>query len=233
MDHTGIGMSGEDFMRAKMSGTQAVRLAGCAVCCLMICVLAVWNRTLVLEPAAEFLRGCIGFEEEKEILQENYLSDRVRGKNELLSLNGGYAHLMGRTKYNGVQTLTNGMLSASMEYLDTEAFADNVERYYRYLEGQHIPFLYIIAPHKVATEENLLPAGASDLTNEVGDQVFRQLTERGVPVLDLRKEMSRTREQIETYFYRTDHHWNVEGSFFAYQRIMQAVQAYFPETKMT
>ncbi len=220
-------------MRFKLSGKQAVRLAGCVLCCLVICVLAFWNRMLVLEPAIEFLKGHINFEEAKQSLKENYLGERLRGKDELLSLNGGYARIMGRTKYNGVQTMTNGMLSTPMKSLDTADFADNVERYYRYLKGQGIPFLYIIAPHKVPTEENLLPTGATDLTNEVGDQVFQQLKERDVPVLDLRKDMSRTREQIETYFYRTDHHWNVEGSFFAYQQIMRAIQSVFPGTKMT
>ncbi len=217
----------------KLSGKQTVRLIGCGLCCLIICVLAVWNRTLFLEPAVKFMQHHIGFEEAKNEFQDNYLSDRPRGKHELLSLNGGYARLMGRTKYNGVQTLTNGMLSSSMKNINTTAFAENVERYYLYLKGQGIPFLYIIAPHKVPTEDNLLPTGATDLTNKVGDRVFRQLTERNVPVLDLRKDMSQTREQIETYFYRTDHHWNVEGSFFAYQQIMQAIQSYFPETKMT
>ena len=223
----------KDHTHFKLSGKQAVQLTGCGLCCLIICVLAIWNRTLFLEPAAEFLQHHISFEEAKKEFQDNYNGDRPRGKDELLSLNGGYARLLGRTKYNGVQMMTNGMLTSSMDDLNITPFADNVERYYHYLKEQGIPFLYIIAPHKLPTEENLLPTGANDQTNHVGDQVFQQLTERNVPVLDLRKDMSQTRQKIETYFYRTDHHWNVEGSFYAYQLIMQAIRSFFPETKMT
>lgn len=220
-------------MRFRFSGKRAARMLGCAVFCLFVCGMAFLNRTLVLEPVTAFLRGG-SFEEMKSTLQRNLLSDRLRGKDELLSLNGGYARLQGRTRYNGVQRMTNGMLTTTVsERRDTTAFSDNLERYCRFLEGEGIPFLFIMAPYKGPTEENLLPTGVTDRTNEVADQVVAELKERRVPVLDLREEMSRTQAQVEQYFYRTDHHWNADGAFLAYQRIMEAVQARFPETKMS
>ena len=219
-------------MRFRITGKQAAQIAGCAVLCLIVCTMSIWNRTLVMEPVSAFLRGNSSYEEMKSTVQQNYLGDRLRGKFELLSLNGGYARLQGRIQYNGTLRMTNGMLTGTASGMtDTKAFTDNLSRYCRYLNGMGIPFLFVMAPYKVPEEENLLPAGVTDMTNAVADRTLAELSERDVPVMDLRKEMSRTREQVEKYFYRTDTHWNVDGSFFAYQKIMEEVQTRFPGIK--
>ena len=221
-------------MHLGINGKRAVRMAGCALFCLMVLVLAFWNRKLILEPVTEFLRGNYGFEDMKKEVQENYLDDRFRGKNELITLNGGYARLQGRTRYNGVQLMKNGMITSwTSKMMDTSDFAESISGFSRYLDGLGIPFLFVMEPFKIPTEENLLPAGVTDRTNEIADQALAQLKEKEVPVLDLREDMSRTGEMVRQYFYRTDHHWNVEGSFFAYQKIMEAIQERFPDTKMT
>ena len=220
-------------MRFSFTGKQAVRFLGCTLFCLFICTMAFFNRTLLLEPVSDFLHGA-SFKTAAATVQQNYLSDRLRGKDQLITLNGGYARLLGRLLYNGTQQTTNGMLtSVTSEMRDTSAFSDNLDRFCRYLENRGIPFLFIMAPCKEPTEESILPVGVKDYTNALADQVLFELAERNVPTMDLRPDMSRTREQVEKYFYRTDHHWNVEGSFRAYQRIMKAIQAQFPETRLT
>ncbi|MBP3721371.1 MAG: hypothetical protein J6J41_08550 [Clostridia bacterium] len=221
-------------MHFRINGKRAVRMAGCALFCLIVCVEAFWNRTLILGPVSEWLRGHYGFEDMKREVQENYLDDRFRGKNDLITLNGGFARLQERTHYNSVQLMKNGMLtSLNPEAADTADFAESLSRFSRYLDGLGIPFLFVMEPFKIPTEENLLPAGVTDKANETADQALAQLRERNVPVLDLREEMSRTEEMIRKNFYRTDHHWNAEGSFFAYQKIMEAIQKQFPDTKMS
>ena len=220
-------------MRFRFTGKQAVRAGGCVLFCLIVCAVTFLNRTLILEPAADFLRGS-SFEEAKNTLEKNLLGERLRGRDELLSLNGGYAGLQGRTLYNNVQRMTNGMLASPTETLeDTESFVNSLDRFYRFLEGRGIPFLFVLAPYKQPTEESLLPPGVTDRTNEIADRTLEMLSERNVPFLDLRESMSRTAEQVEKFFYRTDHHWNAEGSFLAFQQIMEAVRAWFPDTKTT
>ncbi|MBR2823836.1 MAG: hypothetical protein IKE24_09135 [Clostridia bacterium] len=220
-------------MRFRYTGKQVERIIGCAVFCLTVAAITFLNRTLIMEPAAAFLRGG-SFQTMKRDLQANLLGDRLRGKDELLTLNGGFARAEGRTEYNKIQTMTNGMLTAVIEEMpDVSPFADNVSHLHRFLERRGIPFLFILAPYKEPVDENLLPPGVTDWTNDIGDEAVRMLRERNVPVLDLRETMSRTREQIETYFYRTDHHWNAEGAFYAYQQIMEAIRARFPDTKTT
>ena len=220
-------------MHFRIAARKLVQVIGCGVFCLIVVAMAFLNRALVIEPMTELLSGRINYRRMKELVQENYLGDRLRGKDELLSLNGGYARIQGRTRYNGVQRMTNGMLTSPITTTqDIKKFADNVGRFCHFLEEEGIPFLFVMAPYKNPVGENLLPTGVTDMTNAIGEQAVLNLIERNVPVLDLRKDMSQTREQVEEYFYRTDHHWNVEGAFLAYQKIMKAIQKYFPETKM-
>ena len=81
-------------MRFRLNGKRAARILGCAVFCLILCAMAFFNRTLILEPVAAFLHGG-SFQEMKGTLQENLLGGRLRYRNELLTLNGGYARLTG------------------------------------------------------------------------------------------------------------------------------------------
>lgn len=220
-------------MRLGSSRKKIVQLIGCVTLCLIILSTAFLNRTLILEPLAAFLQRNCSFTEMKDRITENYLGDRFRGKNELLSLNGGFARLQGHTRYNNIQLMTNGMLtSTTTSMMNTSDFADSLSRLQRCLNEKGIPFLFIMAPYKLPTDENLLPTGAVDYANDIADQALSELKALGVPCLDLREDMSRTREQVEQYFYRTDHHWNAEACLYAFRRITEAVRDFFPETKM-
>lgn len=75
-----------------------VQLIGCVTLCLIILSTAFLNRTLILEPLAAFLQRNCSFTEMKDRITENYLGDRFRGKNKLLSLNGGFARLQGHKR---------------------------------------------------------------------------------------------------------------------------------------
>lgn len=219
-------------MRSGIPWKKTVQLVGCALFCLLILVLAFRNRTLALEPIEAFFRGEAGFEEARDTLADNYLSGRMTEKDNLVTLSGGFSRLLGRTRCNHVQRMNNGMLTTLKSKIpDLTAFEENVDAFHRFLSQRGIPFLFIAAPHKVPTDENLLPAGVADLQNAAQDRVMAGLAARGVPSVDLRPEMSRTAAQVEKYFYRTDHHWNAEGALYAFRRIMELIQDRLPGVK--
>ncbi len=183
----------------------------------------------MMEPAALFLQGESSFDTMKETIRDNYFSDRFRGKLQLLSLNGGYARILGRMEYHDIQLMTNGMLNDNHSARQNmKPFVSNLDSFHQFLAAEGIPFLYILSPYKIPLEESLLPAGAKDTTNTVMDEMLAGLTACDIPVLDLRQSISRSREQIEKYLYRTDHHWKASGAFYAYQLIMEAVQQLIP-----
>ena len=202
-----------------------------ALCCLGLLVLAVWNRTLFLEPAERFLRGEIPFSWMKDEIQSGYTGDRLRGQPEFITLNGGFERLCGRTRVNGVQRMRNGMLTfADTSRMNMKPYAKNVTRLFRTLEARGIPFLFVMAPEKTALSGDLLPAGSmEEAYNPNADEALALLRGAGVPCLDLRETLSATPAQVEAYFYRTDHHWNADGALRGYQEVMGALRALDPE----
>ncbi len=219
--------------REKSRGRRRVAGFCCVLFCLMIGVMAFWNRTLFLEPLRRFIRGEIPFSWMKDEVGDGYTSERLRGQGELLTLNGGYARLCGRTRFNEVQKMTNGMLTfANTEKADMTAYAENVISLYQTLAEEGIPFLYVMAPDKASPAEELIPAGSmTDACHQNADETLAMLKTAGVPCLDLREILSSTREQVEAYFYRTDHHWNADGAFRGFQEMMGRLKSMMPEMK--
>ena len=74
-----------------------------------------------------------------------------------------------------------------------------------------------------------MPEGTESHCHENANGLLRLLEANGVPTLDLRPELVGSEKALEQYFFRTDHHWNDEGAFLAFQRITERLQAQFPE----
>jgi hypothetical protein len=86
-----------------------------------------------------------------------------------------------------VQLMNNGMLaSVRKDQPDLSAFEDNLVSLNRFLKEADIPFVYLSAPHKVPTGEQLLPAGVQDRQNQILDQTLSHLEANSVPFVDLR-----------------------------------------------
>ena len=138
-------MGGTASMHCKITWKKIVQICGCAAFCFVVCLTAFLNRTLIMEPMSEFLFGRLSFVTTIRHVKDNYLSDRFRGKNELLSLNGGLARLEGRIRYNDVQRMTNGMLTSIVPAItNTDAFCNNLIKFHRFLEKKRnpLPFYY-------------------------------------------------------------------------------------------
>ena len=57
--------------------------------------------------------------------------------------------------------------------------------------------------------------------NPGADQVIGSLKEAGVSVLDLRENLHKEGLSHEELFFHTDHHWNLEGAFWGYQKLAE------------
>lgn len=146
------------------------------------------------------------------------------GKETLIDLNGGIQRLMGTPEMNDVVRLQNGHLTGVKVAIAENRLieeADDIAFLYEYLNAQGIPFLYVAAPDKIAKHDKELPVGYADSTNENLDIFLAELRAKGVPYLDMRDEFFEIGMDQYDYFFRTDHHWTMEGGFFAYTKIAE------------
>ncbi len=204
------------------------------VCLGAIFALAVSNAGIMAEEITSLFSGKTTFAEFTTNVQDGYVSDTFKQKNFFINLNGLFARATNRRVYNNSVLMDNGSLArTTYPLIDTKGNADALATFADIAHEQYgTDFVYVQAPGKPGMDEDLLPLGLEHNDKENADHMVADLKENGIAVLDLRQELSGTAEAINKYFYRTDHHWNYQGAFLGTQRILEFLQAQFPQWKI-
>ena len=190
------------------------------------------NLRMAMEPIKQFAKRELTLTEFTSEIKELYISDKFTAKNTFININGLFARLSGQKVCNETVLLKNGMLSKIEIKRNMPKQADAVEELNTYLTQKEIPFLFVQAPYKIDPEEALLPAGVDCYAHENAEEFVALMKEKNINLLDLRPYISNSVELIEKYYYRTDHHWNYDGAFYAFQLICDKISAMFPEHNM-
>ena len=195
---------------------------------LLLGFLTVDNLGILMNTARSYLFREISFAGVMRQITEGYQED-LKQKEPLISLNGAYMRLTGARVSNGIVRMKNGMLTEESASADPSYAAGQITGLYQYLQDKDTPFLFVESPRKPDLSGSLMPEGTESHCHENANGLLRLLEANGVPTLDLRPELVGSEKALEQYFFRTDHHWNDEGAFLAFQRIMERLQAQFPE----
>ena len=195
---------------------------------LLLGFLTVDNLGILMNTARSYLFREISFAGVMHRITEGYQED-LKQKEPLISLNGAYMRLTGARVSNDIVRMKNGMLTEESASADPSYAAGQITGLYQYLREQGTPFLFVESPRKPDLSGSLMPEGTESHCHENANGLLALLEANGVPTLDLRPELAGSAEALKRYFYRTDHHWNDEGAFLAFQRIMERLQAQFPE----
>src|SRR5262249_5565752 len=98
-----------------------------------------------------------------------------------------------------------------------------------WLAARGIRYLLVIAPDKQTIYPELLPAALRPPAASRHDQLLAHLRPHPrVNVLDWREPLRQAKAGEQVY-HRTDSHWNERGAFVAYQQILAALSAWFPD----
>ncbi len=165
--------------------------------------------------------------------QDVLFDDALWGKRQLISLNGGWHHLLHTAVIRDadvnqmvVKTQDESLTSIVWQY-DTTEQAENVVAFQQWLQEQGIDFYYIQAPYKILPGYTQIPTGITDYSNANADGFLSVLADYGVNYLDLRAEIQKENKDRKGLFYRTDHHWQTKTAFWAYSRFGQLLAAQY------
>lgn len=144
---------------------------------------------------------------------------------EMIHLYGGWALASGRSVCNGVIRASNGVLvNTRMPIIDTGVKAKCLKSLYYKLKGSGRGFLYVQLPLKIDCHGTMLPCGfARDHSHEIIDGFLKTLDSFQVPFVDVRGILDSTPDDVQRYFFSTDHHWNFDGAFKVFPTIARAL----------
>ena len=142
------------------------------------------------------------------------LAEKFPLKRWFVELNGGVHRAVGRRFCNTVYRAPGGMLLSELKGKGRiEPIADSVAGFSKWLAGKKVSFIYVQTPSKIDMEGVMLPAPLVNRGNDRTDDLMALLAQKGIPAVDLRALLTATPQDVEHFFYRTDHHWNNDAVF--------------------
>lgn len=117
-------------------------------------------------------------------------------------------------------------LAMMREYTGDDDIGYYVECIYQlYLAAQETDssFLYVVAPAR--GYEDTFPAGVANYEKSNYDRFTQALTEKGIPLLNIREEMKTDGLTDLVAFYKSDHHWTAETAFWAVGKICEKLKS--------
>lgn len=152
----------------------------------------------------------------------------LQNKGTYINLNGAMAKLLGQPMMNERVRLKNGHLTSVVSWRhsqeDVEYTAHNITRLSQMQQKNGGQFLFVLAPSQISKYEDLLPEGYTDTMNDTSDTLLSLLDQSGVACLDLREELHKDQISNADAFFVTDHHWRPQTGFWAYTKILSALE---------
>ena len=203
-----------------MNRKTVIAYAASGLVTLFVFALAIMDLGCLRSPIYSLLTGRCDFKGFTQLVHEAYVSETV-GLYQFVDLNGLYCAAAGRRVDNGVMKLKNGMLTeANTPLCDVSGMAEGINKLEKYVKSRGADFLYVQLPYKLDLSSELLIDGTEDHSNENADALISKLNE-DIDVIDLRKYLSSSPEDVEQYFFRTDHHWNYYGAFVGFSHLLE------------
>lgn len=201
-----------------------------SVCFLIfILITSLLNTSIFAYATKKTIKEKSGFSGFVQNITDSYPS-RFKAKTVYISVNGLFGRVTGRTEYNEVSVLKNGMLTKdSVQKPKFSKYAKALSEFDLYTQEKGIKFLYVQAPYKMDMNENLKTDGITNESNYYAEAMLKALRKHNVSTLDLRTIIASDIEAVEKNFYSTDHHWNTHGAFLAFQQICEKIFSTFPD----
>ena len=203
---------------------ETTRLIASVCVCVLCLALCVGNASIVMPHLKTYFNREITFEEMKENIKSEFESDLLWKKYDFVNLYGMFMKLGGKREIIESVILNDGMLTTSASEFRGDIQRTNhyeeLPAFSEYLKSNGIRFIYVAAPCKIDINGELLPGGLENKPNAQTDSLLEALNGASVETLDLRPELALDTDHIETYFYRTDHHWTSDGALAAFRVIL-------------
>lgn len=174
------------------------------------------NRTLQKAPSfsvSSFVSGAFYDDLEK------YAADQAPLRDEFVALNALMESAQGRPLRNSVIFGADGYLFDRTDLWNSRNARMNAEGFDALAEKTGVPAYLALVPSSGAVYEEKLPAGSPRLEEEI---LLSELAGENSVFIDLLSPL-RAQKAQEGLYFRTDHHWALNGARVGYEAICKAL----------
>ncbi|MDO5521038.1 MAG: DHHW family protein [bacterium] len=146
----------------------------------------------------------------------------------------GYVQrLLNKDEENDFEVIRDKDGSLHFTYFGTEAkdmsnLADKVEFFKDHLTNKQTKVIYACTPDKVIEGVTKFNTGLPyNYANETADALLTELAERNIATIDFRDGIMDSGIPYSDLFFKTDHHWTIQTSFWAYTYLVDQLTEHF------
>ncbi len=204
-------------MKKQFTHLFTIGVFSCYVASMTLSQLPLWKETFVSAKTNNTKNEVVDYQ--KTFLEfESSFAENLENKNDYITLNGGFARLLGEKELNDRVKIGENLYSYEKTNTDYSVLLENMSTliaFSNYLEERDIPFLYIQTPNPVSPSGEELESWMANTINEKATIFVEGLREEGIHVLDIREVMVAEGMSFSEATYKTDHHWKYETAFWA------------------
>lgn len=159
---------------------------------------------------------------------ENYLSDRLYARQQMLRLRAKLLSYLGKPVINSVVTTKQALVPAALRKTVSDRQSDTADRIAKGLSEVQKQtrrfggeFLYVLVPEQRSALREVYPAEMENdgaYLDACAELLLQKLDEYGVSYLDMRQKLCEN--ALENY-YKTDHHYSLTGAYVTYEAICE------------
>lgn len=149
---------------------------------------------------------------EKKFEENFFLRDKIVTTYNYLQVN-----ILGATLFNGFVRDNHNMIQAPTDYGQTNYASKSTISLNEYCESLGIPLIYVNPLCKMIDGYSELPYEIQDASNLIADNFLSSIF-RKVDYLDLRDNIKSYKGDYNDLFYKTDHHWTIPATFWAFSQ---------------
>jgi hypothetical protein len=155
-----------------------------------------------------------------------HVNDVILPKENLVDFFGLTQKMLGKrvmqdAGYGAMYKTLDGQLAFSISKTDVKGMAERTIVLAERLRLAGIDFLYVQAPYKIAPTLGYISLLTHDYSNENADEFMDYISADGVSIFDLRQVILKDGVSQKEVFFDTDHHWSIQGGFFAAWKIAE------------
>jgi DHHW protein len=162
---------------------------------------------------------------------EQYFTDQFPGRNVWVKAYLNFQRYTDKTFiYDYYITDKNWIMpkpDTSYRTKDMKTAVKHLEEVDKTAEKAGSQLIYVSLPHKVNHVDVNKPSYIMEDTGiKSKNYMMEQLAQTDVEVLDIGKKMEKelTPEEINSLYYKTDHHWNIDGAFYAFEKLAEQLE---------
>jgi hypothetical protein len=161
---------------------------------------------------------------------ETYFADQLYGRDEIIKAYTKEQLLLNRTIINNIVVakddwlLYNPSTQTNSVYKDMDQSLANLKQL---ADETGVEFYFAATPYKMIVLKDIYPSYINEQVGVKNQKYFMSHLPRPIHGINLYQYFKDTysEKQLESMYFKTDHHWNIDGAFAGYQKMITDMSA--------